>query len=451
LARLEVYGLLNRFDHVISIPNDWEFVILHGPNGVGKTKLLEIIDASFSGNVERLERIPFHHCELSFDDGTRMVLIQQNTRPTQNRDSRPRRWANRVKSSVTITVYLPGDAPPLTRSSSPRVAKRYERYLDALEDLHPVIRVGPDRFQDTESGESYTSNEALLRYELINPESFQDDEEEPELREFFSSLSVHMIDTQRLLTDHLTESQRQRLDTPIPSRVSHYARDLVRRLGHALAANSRTSQQLDRTFPQRLMTNKFQPKSVTEEQIRTRYAEQSELRNRLAGIAVLDNSPDFELPNRELQDWERRVLWTYLEDVQDKLATFDLLLNKLELLRDIINARFLFKQLKIDRERGFLFITDTGHELGPDRLSSGEQHELVLLYDLLFNVKPNSLVLIDEPEISLHVSWQQQFLNDVIRISEITSLRFVIATHSPQIIHKWWSRTQALAADPEEA
>jgi len=329
---------------------------------------------------------------------------------------------------------------------------RYKRYLDVLEDQYPVIRVGADTWQDVESGESYTTDEALLRYELIGPDAFQMDEENPQLTEFFQSLSVHMIDTQRLLTDQRAESQRiRRPDTPTPPRVSHYSRDLVRRLGKALAANSRTSQELDRTFPQRLMTNDFQPASATEDQIRTRYANQSELRNRLADISVLDDSQDFELPDRELHDWERRVLWTYLEDVQNKLATFDLLLNKLELLRDIINARFLFKQLKIDRESGFLFTTDTGHQLGPDRLSSGEQHELVLLYDLLFNVKPNSLVLIDEPEISLHVSWQQQFLNDVIRISELTSLRFVIATHSPQIIHKWWSRTQALAVDPDEA
>ena len=35
------------------------------------------------------------------------------------------------------------------------------------------------------------------------------------------------------------------------------------------------------------------------------------------------------------------------------------------------------------------------------RLSSGEQHELVLAYDLLFKVKEKSLVLIDEPELSL--------------------------------------------------
>jgi hypothetical protein len=42
LVSLKVERLLGRFDHEVVFPRDWEFVILHGPNGVGKTKLLEL-------------------------------------------------------------------------------------------------------------------------------------------------------------------------------------------------------------------------------------------------------------------------------------------------------------------------------------------------------------------------------------------------------------------------
>ena len=103
--------------------------------------------------------------------------------------------------------------------------------------------------------------------------------------------------------------------------------------------------------------------------------------------------------------------------------------------------------MSIDPELGFVFKTSRGLSLSPENLSSGEQHELVLLYDLLFNVEPGTLVLIDEPEISLHVGWQQKFLSDVSDIARLTSLRFVVATHSPQIIHKWWERATALGPE----
>jgi predicted ATP-binding protein involved in virulence len=53
-------------------------------------------------------------------------------------------------------------------------------------------------------------------------------------------------------------------------------------------------------------------------------------------------------------------------------------------------------------------------------------------------VTPNSLILIDEPELSLHILWQQEFLRDLEEIIKIAGLDFLIATHSPQIIHDRW-------------
>ncbi|MDA1003121.1 MAG: AAA family ATPase [Chloroflexi bacterium] len=64
--------------------------------------------------------------------------------------------------------------------------------------------------------------------------------------------------------------------------------------------------------------------------------------------------------------------------------------------------------------------------------------------DLARNASPNSLVLIDEPEISLHVAWQKAFLDDMARIATLANLRFIIATHSPQVIGEWWDRSVEL-------
>lgn len=74
-------------------------------------------------------------------------------------------------------------------------------------------------------------------------------------------------------------------------------------------------------------------------------------------------------------------------------------------------------------------------------LSSGEQQEVVLLYELLFKVKAGTLVLIDEPELSLHVVWQKQFLDDLFKIIELQKINIVVATHSPQIINNHWDLT----------
>ncbi|MBK8232979.1 MAG: ATP-binding protein [Candidatus Eisenbacteria bacterium] len=81
----------------------------------------------------------------------------------------------------------------------------------------------------------------------------------------------------------------------------------------------------------------------------------------------------------------------------------------------------------------------------------GEQHELVLLYDLLFRVRPNTLVLIDEPELSLHVTWQKTFLSDLLEIVEATGFDVVLATHSPFIVGDRNDLLVELKADGESS
>jgi predicted ATP-binding protein involved in virulence len=81
-----------------------------------------------------------------------------------------------------------------------------------------------------------------------------------------------------------------------------------------------------------------------------------------------------------------------------------------------------------------VFTDIRGRRVGLENLSSGEQHELVLVYDLLFRTKENTLLLIDEPEISLHIAWQRKFLSDLRRIIKLSPMDIILSTHAPQLI-----------------
>ena len=154
-----------------------------------------------------------------------------------------------------------------------------------------------------------------------------------------------------------------------------------------------------------------------------------------------------EIDFKDLQKIDKsntNVLSVYIKDVKQKLSVFDELTEKIDLLIKIINNRFLHKKLSINKTDGFIFKTTEGKIIPPTSLSSGEQHELVLLYEMLFKVKPNSLILIDEPEISLHVAWQQEFLKDLQEITRLVGFDVLIATHSPQIINDRWDLTVEL-------
>jgi len=57
--------------------------------------------------------------------------------------------------------------------------------------------------------------------------------------------------------------------------------------------------------------------------------------------------------------------------------------------------------------------------------------------------------MIDEPEISLHIAWQQDFLNDISAIIDLSKFDVLLTTHSPDIINNRWDLTVALEG-PEE-
>lgn len=73
-----------------------------------------------------------------------------------------------------------------------------------------------------------------------------------------------------------------------------------------------------------------------------------------------------------------------------------------------------------------------------DGASSGESHFLaqMLFLDNSLNKNEKNIILIDEPEISLHPKWQREYLFKLYDYFYMYDLTIFIATHSPLIISK---------------
>lgn len=69
-------------------------------------------------------------------------------------------------------------------------------------------------------------------------------------------------------------------------------------------------------------------------------------------------------------------------------------------------------------------------------LSSGEKQIIIMIAHLIFeeDQKPSGVFIIDEPELSLHIAWQEIFIDSITEASPKT--QFILATHSPSIISK---------------
>lgn len=86
-------------------------------------------------------------------------------------------------------------------------------------------------------------------------------------------------------------------------------------------------------------------------------------------------------------------------------------------------------------DRGYIFVKIEGlsGEKVISSLSSGEAQMFVILTYLAFNqFAQNNVFIIDEPELSLHVQWQELFVESLL--SANPHIQYVLATHSPSII-----------------
>lgn len=138
-------------------------------------------------------------------------------------------------------------------------------------------------------------------------------------------------------------------------------------------------------------------------------------------------------------------LRNYIKEIRAALQSD--FIKRVELFVDTINAfTFINKHLEIDPISGFYFMMDqiSRPPLLPEELSSGERHLLLQVYELLFVAPQESLVLLDEPELSMHMYWQINYASLIAKIAEVRELQVVVATHSTRIFNQIWEHSADL-------
>lgn len=457
VIKIEVRGLYNEYDHKINLLNGDQFAIIYGPNGVGKTKILELAKAVSDMNYNFILSTEFNEFSLGFEDGSTLNVSKGSERKNDSSDKilfdiDPGESTNLDHKYYITFQYDPGNNNQII-TYTPDVDTNT---IDIIEKQLGWVNVGNNHWMDPDDGEIREYEYLARRYG--NSRSFGSRKNIPKnsLLPIFEDISIRLIETQRLRIEQLPPlkspyrvNSRRFTSTNKPRiiELSQQMRDLINK---AQTENSNTSQNLDRNFPSRVFQHKSE---LNEDKIRAEYNTKADFRNKLTEI-ISDGKfvETIKLPDTKLQEWQINLLDLYLKDTTEKLLPFEELLIKIELLQEIVNSRFNNKYLQVESEKGFKILknkknsssSEKEFEIPLESLSSGEQHEIILIFDLLFNTPKNSLVLIDEPEISLHVVWQRKFIDDVLRVAEVSDFKFIVATHSPQVIGEYINIAQRL-------
>ena len=104
--------------------------------------------------------------------------------------------------------------------------------------------------------------------------------------------------------------------------------------------------------------------------------------------------------------------------------------------QDMIDELFADTGKRIDRKSNEIQFFQWGEVLTPYQLSSGEKQMLVILLTVLVENRQPYALLMDEPEISLHIEWQQRLISLIRKLNP--NAQIILSTHSPALIMDGW-------------
>ena len=120
--------------------------------------------------------------------------------------------------------------------------------------------------------------------------------------------------------------------------------------------------------------------------------------------------------------------------------------NKLDKIESIYETKNVFTKIltelfsdtekKFD-EKEFNFLKEgIQTPILPENLSSGEKQMLIILLTTLLQDGKDYILLMDEPEISLHIDWQRSLIANIREINP--NCQIILTTHSPTVWYQGW-------------
>ena len=436
ITEITVEKLFGVFDHVIPLNQNGQITIVIGENGLGKTVILEAVNAFFDGKYSFFNSLEFTKFIFKFDNGDNWYLTKKG-----NSDSSTLFISRANKDSKKVKEHKISNVSLNKRKTMSSIVRRNEGLQRDLEYRWMLDRDSAiNYFEDIEELEKINHYRQIQKMkqlawageEEINPPKWFTDG--------IKDIDVKLIETQRVMTAKESGS-----DSYVNT-VQRCSTELTRMISLVAKQSADATSLLDSTYPNRLIKKLKQGTNDTFEDLNSALVKLDQRRKVLSSIGLVIDSEDSDiLQIKENQKDLVGLLKLYIDDSHEKLDPFDSLANKIILLKNIVNKRFKHKTLEIRQGKGLVFkSTVIKDKIGKyidipsSKLSSGEQNELILFYKLIFEAKENDLYLIDEPELSLHISWQNKFIQDLKDVTKMNKVTIVIATHSPDIIDDNW-------------
>lgn len=414
LSKLYVKRLFGLYDYSIDFSRkDVNFTVLTSPNGYGKTTLLRIINSLDVKRLYYLYLLKFSELFFLFEDGSELVINEPESQKPDEKDSDTRKD---IRKNLCLT-WKRGSTEICRFDYVPDVLQIAKR--NVINKLAASRRFGIDVSEDSQSFFTYGEGGEALNTELANMQG-----QEQFLLQL-ATIQTDFIGANRIYTEN-RHDRRPGMRIELP--VLQVVRELRLMLSQKVAEFQSNFQRLDTKLIEMLLDG--EGKQISQAEYQERAARLQTLIEELNsfGLTNKQSLPFYRSENSSMLD-------VYLQQMEEKLRFYNDLLPLVQLFdKNIRQKHFANKTITLSPQHGLRIVSDNGDILSADMLSTGEQNQIVLLYDLIFKTPKGSILLIDEPEGSLHVAWQNDFVSDMRTIAENKELQIVVATHSAIIV-----------------
>lgn len=402
---LYIKNLFGLYTYFIDFNASDGISIITGPNGYGKTTILTILGSLSPDKLYYFYELKFEQIVVKLSDrSTIKISSSQKVEnvPTENSDRRQSQsktlrivWVDAEEKEISFFEYNPTNISKASRewrykmySINHRVVRNeYNKELVYTREFNEIVAhsIGQDQFLMQLEGIQTT----FIRSNRIYNEANEDNELTP-VEKIQKKM---MLLLQEARSNYLLQSQR-----------------------------------IDNEFIHQIISTSNVDSFNKEEYLLL----EDEARKQMQCLSKYQLTDKIVLPEYKKENGS--ALYAYLRGLKAKYSSYGTLLHKLDTFAHLLsNKKFSSKQVEFSPMHGFRVISTDGDDIDVRKLSSGEQNEIILLYSLIFELSDGTILLVDEPENSLHVAWQNGFIEDLELITKMKKTQAILATHSISI------------------
>ena len=413
-----VHGIYN-FD--IDFNPDVTFLV--GINGSGKTSALRLMQAAISADLNTLCAIRFSdlHIVLERDRVHRLSIYNEGSslKFTLNQED--------ADSKVTL---LSDDERSIYQKSSRLVDHMEEQRLRFLKESGENFRrffngsrplfLGLERRMGRYDDDNISMEDNVIIRMGINPRTIRE--------------SVEGIDNCQRLIERAYRQYRKISDTNgsrLINVILESTFDYIK-LDSSWLSSENSYKELQGLLHRRKEIENFARElgggEKASDQINTFFSRISQISNGAQGIDRDAFHIELLLNKAQIQRMHK-----ILEEMDRQKKNAEKHYAPIKAITDSVNEFFSQsrKIMEIDSV-GRIKIANSGNAIPLEHLSSGEKQLLILLIHARFSKNRGGAFIVDEPELSLHLRWQEMLVDSLV--SGKTGNQFIFATHSPEIV-----------------